>query len=98
MKMSPKYILILRSWYPYGWWDPANELDYVLNCTKSEMEKALNGSLSVALDADYDFDVSLSGLVSITNLMFSIYVFAITYWYHSYRHINNTIICICNVL
>lgn len=65
-KISPKYVLILRTWYPSGWWDPANELNYILNCTKRQMENALNGALSVSLDTFYNAEDSLSGLVSIT--------------------------------
>ena len=62
----PQYVLILRSWYPAGWWDPANELNYVLNCTKIQMETALYGALSVSLDTFYNENISLSGLVSLT--------------------------------
>eukprot|EP00731_Ephydatia_muelleri_P012366 Em0006g1260a len=61
-KISPKYVLILRTWYPSGWWDPANELNYILNCTKRQMENALNGALSVSLDTFYNAEDSLSGL------------------------------------
>ena len=39
--------------------------DYDLNCTKHEMEMALNGALSVTLDAEFNENASLSGLVSV---------------------------------
>eukprot|EP00731_Ephydatia_muelleri_P021183 Em0013g910a len=44
-KVYPLYVFITLGWYPDGWWDSST-----VNCTRHQMEIALNRSLAITLD------------------------------------------------
>ena len=44
-KVYPLYVFITLGWYTDGWWDSST-----VNCTRHQMEIALNRSLAMTLD------------------------------------------------
>eukprot|EP00731_Ephydatia_muelleri_P021180 Em0013g907a len=59
-KVYPLYVFITLGWYPDGWWDSST-----VNCTRHQIEIALNRSLAITLDPQInDTDIITSSGLS----------------------------------